>query len=76
MLLRKGFANSFTYECGLRQSTGQAYIHVTEERNTGNTSFMGLILHKYIPDVVRLSQNNWEGISKRVVLAACKCVRA
>ena len=60
-LFRKGYANTFTYECGLKRSTGQAYVHVTEERNTDNTSFMGLILQKYIPDVDRLRQHDWEG---------------
>ncbi|KAL3145090.1 hypothetical protein ABBQ38_001701 [Trebouxia sp. C0009 RCD-2024] len=59
---KKGYVNRFTYECGLRQSTGQAYVHVTEEGNSGNISFMGLILHKYIPDVAKLRQNNWEGV--------------
>lgn len=50
----------FTYECGLQASTGQAYVHVTEDRND-NTSFMGLILQKYIPEVARLNQDNWAG---------------
>lgn len=57
---RKGYANIFTYDCGLKASTGQAYAHVTEERND-NTSFMGLILQKYIPEVARLNQDNWAG---------------
>lgn len=60
VLCRKGYANTFTYECGLKASTGQAYVHITEERND-NTSFMGLILQKYIPEVARLNQDNWAG---------------
>ena len=59
---RKGYANVFTYECGLKRSTGQAYVHVTEERNEDNVSFMGLILTKYIPNVASLRQDSWQGI--------------
>lgn len=59
---RKGYVNTFTYQCGLKQTTGQAYVHVTEDNGSDNVSFMGLILHKYIKDTAALRQNHWQGV--------------
>ena len=69
---RKGYANVFTYECGLKRSTGQAYVHVTEDRNENNVSFMGLILQKYIPNAASLRQDTWEGMAYHGLSANCK----
>ncbi len=60
-LCRKGCANTFTYQCGLKQHTGQAYVHVTEDNGGDNVSFMGLILHKYVQNVAALRQDTWQG---------------
>lgn len=59
---KKGCANTFTYSCGLKQQTGQAYAHVVEDNGADNVSFMGLILHKYIPDIAALKQDHWQGV--------------
>ncbi|DBB03414.1 hypothetical protein WJX82_008235 [Trebouxia sp. C0006] len=59
---KKGCANTFTYQCGLKQHTGQAYVHVTEDNGGDNVSFMGLILHKYVKNVAALRQDTWQGV--------------
>ena len=50
--------------CGLKQATGQAYVHVAEDNGGDNVSFMGLLLHRYIPDTAALRQEHWQGIHK------------
>ena len=62
----------FTFTCGLKQITSQAYVHVEEENNAENVAFMGLNLSKYIQDPALLRQRTWEGTSAfAAVWAAC-----
>lgn len=58
---RPGLANKFTFTCGLKKVTSQAYVHVEEENNAENVAFMGLNLSKYIQDPALLRQHTWEG---------------
>lgn len=59
---REGYVNTFTMSCGLKQATGQAYVHVSEDNGGDNVSFMGLLLHRYIPDTAALRQEHWQGV--------------